>query len=130
MQARIRTVGWPMSLLLLLVGCAAGGPAVPAVAPAAVAGTSGAGTAPLPPTERLRVAWVSATSGYLPLHAARELGLFQKRGLEVELVFTSGPQSVQALLARELDVAYADGAAIVRAALAGGDTLMLGATST
>src|SRR5688572_2298471 len=140
MRVGLRMVGRQMSCLLVVLALAACAPTAPpssqqsasaaAPPPAAAAGVLASSPALAPPATRLRVAWVSATAGYLPLHAARELGFFQKRGLDVELVFTSGPQSVQAVLARELDVSYADGGAIVRANLAGGDTIMLGATST
>jgi ABC-type nitrate/sulfonate/bicarbonate transport system substrate-binding protein len=54
------------------------------------------------------------------------MGLFRERGLDAELVYTSGAQAVQALLAHEVDVAFTDGAAVARAALAGGDTVSIG----
>jgi ABC-type nitrate/sulfonate/bicarbonate transport system substrate-binding protein len=111
----------------------AGGGAAPAPASAsasAPAPASASASAPAPaPTEHLRVAWVSASGGYLPLWLAHDAGLFQQRGLTVEPIFTSGPQAVQSLLAREVDIAYTDGAALVRAALAGGDTVILGSTT-
>jgi NitT/TauT family transport system substrate-binding protein/sulfonate transport system substrate-binding protein len=47
----------------------------------------------------------------------------------VDLVFTTGPQAVQSLLAREVDVAYVDAAQLVRAGIAGADTVMLAATT-
>ncbi len=112
-------------------GAATGGgqPAAPSgAAPASGSATTSAATA-APPAERLRVAWVSPSGGYLPLWAAQDAGLFRERGLEAELTFTSGAQAVQALLAGEVDVAYTDGSAVVRAGLAGGDTVILGSTT-
>jgi NitT/TauT family transport system substrate-binding protein len=100
-------------------GASAAAPASGAQAPATAAA----------PTERLRVAWVSPSGGYLPLWAAQDEGFFRQRGLEADLTFTSGPQAVQALLAGEVDVAYTDGAAVVRAGLSGGDTVILGSTT-
>jgi ABC-type nitrate/sulfonate/bicarbonate transport system substrate-binding protein len=121
--------GWKTGLLLLVVGsfaCAPpSGPRQAAPAPAGPATEA----APEAAVGLLRVAWVSASGGYLPLWVAQDTGLFQKRGLTVEPIFTSGPQAVQALLANEVDVAYTDGAALIRAALAGGDTVILGSTT-
>jgi NitT/TauT family transport system substrate-binding protein len=103
---------------------ASGGPSASAPASGAQAPNTTAA-----PTERLKVAWVSPSGGYLPLWAAQDEGFFRQRGLEAELIFTSGPQAVQALLAGEVDVAYTDGAAVVRAGLSGGDTVILGSTT-
>src|SRR5262249_39712786 len=117
-------------VLLTAVGCrpptaaSGGAPEAPAAAAPAAAGSIPA-AAPAP-TERLRVAWVSAAGGYLSLWVAQDMGLFLQRGLEAELVYTSGAQAVQALLAREIDVAFTDGAAMVRSGLAGGDTVSVG----
>jgi ABC-type nitrate/sulfonate/bicarbonate transport system substrate-binding protein len=128
-----------LALAAALVSCqpAAAPAAGPAPAPAAAPVTSAElAAAPAPPSaaatapaERLKVAWVSVSAGYLPLWAAQELGMFEKRGLAAELVFTSGPGAVQSLLAREVDIAYTDGSAIVRAALASGDVVLLGSSS-
>jgi ABC-type nitrate/sulfonate/bicarbonate transport system substrate-binding protein len=120
-----------LSLVLLAgVGCRSPAPAAgsaPGNPEASSAPVSGGAPAAAPaPTERLRVAWVSAAGGYLSLWVAQDMGLFRQRGLEAELVYTSGAQAVQALLAREVDVAFTDGAAVVRSALAGGDTVSVG----
>jgi NitT/TauT family transport system substrate-binding protein len=107
---------------------AAPGGAAPAGGEQAASGAQASTAAPAP-AERLRVAWVSPSGGYLPLWAAQDAGIFRERGLEAELTFTSGAQAVQALLAGEVDVAYTDGSAVVRAGLAGGDTVILGSTT-
>jgi ABC-type nitrate/sulfonate/bicarbonate transport system substrate-binding protein len=107
---------------------AAASPAGAAAAPAPAGGSAPGAAAPAA-GERLRVAWVSPSGGYLPLWAAQDAGLFRQRGLDAELTFTSGAQAVQALVAGEVDVAYTDGSAVVRAGLAGGDTVILGATT-
>jgi ABC-type nitrate/sulfonate/bicarbonate transport system substrate-binding protein len=149
MTAGARRVGSRLGLLalMLVVACgpsagaggagAGGGARGGQVTTAANAETSAsapasgaqAAAAPAAPVERLRVAWVSPSGGYLPLWVAQDVGLFRQRGLDAELTFTSGAQAVQALLAGEVDVAYTDGAAVVRANLAGGDTIMLGSTT-
>jgi NitT/TauT family transport system substrate-binding protein len=142
MSARFRTSAAAVGLAVTvawLIACqpaaapAAGQQAAPAAAPSgsvsgAAAPASASAPAP-PPAERLKVAWVSVSGGYLPLWAAIEKGHFEKRGLTVEPYFTSGPQAVTSLLAREVDVAYTDGSAVVRAGLEGGQTVMLGSTT-
>jgi ABC-type nitrate/sulfonate/bicarbonate transport system substrate-binding protein len=72
---------------------------------------------------------VSVGGGFLPLHAAAQQGMFDKHGVNVDLVFTTGPQAVQSLIAREVDVAYVDLAQLVRVGLAGADAVMLAATT-
>lgn len=128
--------GWqrlaPALALVALTALLSCQTAAPTPAPASSAAPASAPAASAPAVEsvgHLRVAWVAASAGYLPLWAAQELGLFEQRGLTTELVFTSGPGAVQSLLARELEVAFTDGSAIVQAGLAGGDTVMLGATT-
>jgi NitT/TauT family transport system substrate-binding protein len=143
---RLRAGTWLVLVALAAVlGCGSGGQSggadpKPNARPAS-ANPSGATAAPGPASgstpgaaapaaaERLRVAWVSPSGGYLPLWVAQDAGLFRQRGLDAELTFTSGAQAVQALVAGEVDVAYTDGAAVVRAGLAGGDTVILGATT-
>jgi NitT/TauT family transport system substrate-binding protein len=130
------------ALLLLFVACAPGGSSPGPAGPGAGAGasaerpaateaaaSSAAADAPgsivLAPPEHLRVAYVALSGGYLPLWTALDAGLFQQRGLDVEFAYTGGAQAVQALLAREQDVAVTDGSAVVRAGLASGETVIL-----
>src|SRR5262249_32450300 len=128
------------ALLLLAIACApsatkagpatgaGGGAAAERPAPSEGAANSAAGapgSVALAPPERLRVAYVALSGGYLPLWTAQDAGLFQQRGLNVEFNYTGGAQAVQALLAREQDVAVTDGSAVVRAGLASGETVIL-----
>jgi len=141
---RTRIIAWRAVGLCLLAALAACAPAAvmappgPGAAPAAASAPSApaassasapSGPAALAPPERFRVSWSSRGGGYLPLNAALERGLFTQRGLEVETHFMSGAQAVPALIARDLDATYADGTALVRANLAGGDTVMLAPTT-
>jgi len=126
-------------LVLVLVGlgaCAAAQPSVatspsaaPAPGPAGASASAGAPAVPVPALGQLRMSWSSPTSGPLPLHAALQQGFFEQRGLVVEPVFVAGAQAIAALTAREIDVSYADGTALVRAALAGSDVVMLASTN-
>src|SRR5262245_45531792 len=82
-----------------LLGCQ---PAAPAPVPAPAPGGTAASAPAAESVGHVRVGWVAASAGYLPLWVAQDLGMFEKRGLTAELVFTSGPGAVQSLLAREL----------------------------
>src|ERR671939_672066 len=104
MRAGPRASANIMALLVMLaalIGCQSAAP----VSPPAPVEQSASGAAPAA-VGHLRVAWVAASAGYLPLWVAQDRGLFEKRGLTTELVFTSGPGAVQSLLARELEIAY------------------------
>ena len=130
--------GLVLAVAWLLAACAPTAPAGEVVPPAAPVGqptaqseasTSASAPAAVPARrEHLRVAYVSVSGSYLPLYVAHDTGLFEQQGLDVELAFMNGVQAVQALLAREVDVSLTDGAATVRAALGGGDTVILGAS--
>jgi len=130
-----RAIGVGLTLVLLVGAGACAGPAAPPASQAAAAsqpaasaaGAAAPGAAPAAP-QHLKVSWSGPGSGYLPLFAAQERGFFTARNLTVEPVLTGGAQAVSALLANELDVAYPDGAALVRAALAGGDIVLLATT--
>src|SRR3954467_13376199 len=136
----MRWIAWVLlSIAVVFAACAPAAPAREAPPPAGAASQANAppGTTAAEDTasvaaparrEHLRVAYVSVSGSYLPLYVAHDTGLFEQQGLDVELAFMNGVQAVQALLAREGDVSLADGAATVRAALGGGDTVILGAS--
>ena len=69
----------------------------------------------------------SATSGpHAVLWVGREAGLFEKQGLRVDVAFIrSGTTMSQALLAGELAVAQTGGPAVIQAAVAGADFVLL-----
>ncbi len=95
-------------------------PAAPASGPAAVPGSPPSDPsdplAPLPPlAQKLTVSYASVTTNYAPAYVAAESGLFAKHGLDVDLTLvSSGPTSIQSLVAGELQFAVA--AAVVPAA--------------
>src|SRR5688572_28819795 len=57
--------------------------------------------AQIPEKVRLGISDVSFT--FLPHLVAKDTGIFQKRGLQVEVIFIGGPVSTAALAAGELD---------------------------
>jgi NitT/TauT family transport system substrate-binding protein len=67
-------------------------------------------------------------SNQLPMYVAKDLGLFEKYGLNVELiVITGGARGLQALFGGSTQSANMAGMAPVRAVLSGGDIVIVGA---
>jgi NitT/TauT family transport system substrate-binding protein len=74
--------------------------------------------------QKLRVAYAAITAAFSIPWIAKEAGLFQRHGLDVELVYiASGPRAVQTLIGGGIDVAAFGGAAAIDAKLAGADTV-------
>jgi ABC-type nitrate/sulfonate/bicarbonate transport system substrate-binding protein len=128
---------WTLALCgVLLAACApAAQPAsAPPGAPSASSGASSplgpsapaapaAPTAP-PPTRKVTVANTSLSLA-IALFVARDKGMFQRHGLEVEVPLIAGVRSVQALVAREVEYALISGRTTTDAVLAGADLVML-----
>lgn len=120
--------------VILLAGCTAGGgpPAggvAAAVTPAgAAAPTTGApASTSVPALQKLRVAMSFISAESLPIWVAQEQRLFEKYGLDAEIVTLQGGGQVAAAMASgEVPIAYGTGAAIVEFALGGGDQVIVG----
>jgi NitT/TauT family transport system substrate-binding protein len=81
---------------------------------------SSAGEAP----QKLRVAYAAVTAAFSIPWIAKEAGIFQRHGLDVELVYiAAGSRAVQTLVGGSIDVAAIGGPAGVDAKLAGADTV-------
>jgi ABC-type nitrate/sulfonate/bicarbonate transport system substrate-binding protein len=74
---------------------------------------------------RLGLSSISATSG--SIWVAEEKGLFKKHGANVEVIFIGGGASrvVSALLAGEIQFSVGGGDAVIRAAMRGGDSVLV-----
>jgi NitT/TauT family transport system substrate-binding protein len=87
-------------------------------------GTSPAHAADAP--QRLRVAYAAITAAFSIPWVAKEAGIFQRHGLDVELVYiAAGSRAVQTLVGGSIDVAAIGGPAGVDARLAGADTVYI-----
>src|SRR4249920_960084 len=74
--------------------------------------------------QKLRVAYAAITAAFALPWVAKEAGIFQRHGLDVELVYiASGSRAVQTLVGGSIDVAAIGGPAGVDARLAGADTI-------
>src|SRR5688572_24057868 len=76
------------------------------------------------PLQKLRVAYAAITAAFTIPWIAKEAGIFQRHGLDVELVYiAAGSRAVQTLVGGSIDVAAIGGPAGVDARLAGADTV-------
>src|SRR5437867_8215391 len=74
--------------------------------------------------QKLRVAYAAITAAFSIPWIAREAGIFQRHGLDVELVYiAAGSRAVQTLVGGSIDIAAIGGPAGVDAKLAGADTV-------
>ena len=81
---------------------------------------------------KLNAGYSAISEEQLPAWLAKEAGIFQKNGLDVQLIyFTGGTTAVQALVSGEVPISQVAGPAVVNSALAGSDILIVagGATS-
>ncbi len=77
--------------------------------------------------EKLRVAYTAFAGTFTILWVGHEAGLYQKNGVELELLYIgSSTRAVQALLGGDIDIVYSAAAAVVDANLAGADLVMVG----
>jgi NitT/TauT family transport system substrate-binding protein len=76
--------------------------------------------------QKLRVAYAAITAAFSLPWVAKEAGIFQRHGLDVELVYiAAGSRAVQTLVGGGIDVAAIGGPAGVDARLAGADTIYI-----
>jgi NitT/TauT family transport system substrate-binding protein len=74
--------------------------------------------------QKLRVAYAAITAAFSVPWIAKEAGIYQRHGLDVELVYiAAGSRAVQTLVGGSIDVAAIGGPAGVDAKLAGADTV-------
>src|SRR5215467_13584796 len=81
---------------------------------------------------KLNVGYSAVSEEQLPAWIAKESGIFEKNGLDVQLIyFTGGTTTVQALVSGEVPISQVAGPAVVNSALAGSDIVITagGATS-
>ncbi|MGH7874410.1 MAG: ABC transporter substrate-binding protein [Candidatus Binatia bacterium] len=75
---------------------------------------------------KLKVAYPTTVGSMAVLWVTKEARLFEKHGLEVELIYVAGSSKVvQAMLAKEIPIAEIAIPAVIQANLAGADLLML-----
>src|SRR5262245_61742895 len=81
---------------------------------------------------KVKVGYSAISEVDLPAWMAKETGIFEKNGLDVQLIyFTGGTTAVLALVSGEVPICQVAGPAILNSALGGADIVMVagGATS-
>jgi ABC-type nitrate/sulfonate/bicarbonate transport system substrate-binding protein len=76
--------------------------------------------------KKIRLAFSALAYANPPFWIAHDLNLFEKYGLESELVYVGGSRPVQAMLGGSIDVSQVGGAAAVSAAAQGAEIAILG----
>lgn len=76
--------------------------------------------------KKTRLAFSALAYANPPFWIAHELKLFEKYGLETELVYVNGSRPIQAMLGGSIDVSQVGGAAAVAAIAQGAELAMLG----
>jgi NitT/TauT family transport system substrate-binding protein len=80
---------------------------------------------------KLRVGYSAISEVDMPAWVAKETKLFEKNGLDVQLVyFTGGTTAVLALVSGEVPICQVAGPAVVNSALAGSDIVMIAGGAT
>jgi len=89
----------------------------------------GAYAAESPPLRKVRMAFTSLSSSMCPPWIAREAGIFNKHGLDVEVIATpTGVEGMNALIAGEVQFLQISGGTTASAALGGADVMVVGTT--
>ena len=122
-------VGPVLLLALLALACTpAPPPSVAAGVPAPARGAAPGHEAP--PLRKLQISYATEASVSAPLWVARDHGLFEKHGLDVDLSFVrGGATNMQAMIAGSVDLAFSGASATVTSHLAGADVRFLATTS-
>jgi len=82
---------------------------------------------------RIGVGYSAISGDALPAWVAKDAGIFEKNGLDVQLVFfTGGTTAVMALVSADTPITQLAGAAVVNSVIAGSDAALIagGVTST
>jgi ABC-type nitrate/sulfonate/bicarbonate transport system substrate-binding protein len=83
-------------------------------------------TADAAQARKIRLAFSALAYANPPFWIAHDLKLFEKYGLESEIVYVGGARPIQAMLGGSIDVSQVGGAAAVSAAAQGAEVAMLG----
>ncbi|HLH25259.1 MAG TPA: ABC transporter substrate-binding protein [Chloroflexota bacterium] len=115
-------------LSLALAACQQAAQSAPA--PSAAAGDAAAPAAPAapapPPRKHVDLGYVAPSETFAIPWIAKEAGLFDKYGLDVDLHLVPGtPRLTQSLIAGDFDYANVGAPAVIRARALNGDTLIL-----
>jgi NitT/TauT family transport system substrate-binding protein len=83
------------------------------------------GVVPARAAEKLRISHCYIGGAIMPLWVTQEAGLFQREGLDVELISIQGQPAVAALISGEVDLLYCIPHAVISAAAGGADLVFI-----
>ena len=78
------------------------------------------------PPKKVRAAFTAFAYANPPFWIAKDLRIFEKYGLDMELIYVGGARNIQALIGGSIDVSQASGASVVSAAAQGAEVVILG----
>ena len=78
------------------------------------------------PLKKVRASYAALAYANPPFWIAKDLGIFEKYGLDVDLSFVSGGKGINAMIGGSIDVAQVGGTATIPAATEGADVVILG----
>jgi ABC-type nitrate/sulfonate/bicarbonate transport system substrate-binding protein len=88
------------------------------------------GKLPAATFKKVRGAFSAFAYANPPFWIAKDLRLFEKYGLDVELVYVGGARPIQAMIGGSIDVSQVGGASMVSAAAQGAEVVILGTVFT
>lgn len=122
-RSRLGLVAGFVSLALLAVACGDDGDgAATTTVPQGATATSAPATAAGP--TKLRVAFVAATTT-LPLHVAKQTGIFERNNLDVTLEQATNISDIIPTLGRQFDISLGTATDLIRAGAAGIDVVQI-----
>ena len=75
---------------------------------------------------RINIGYSAISGNALPIWIAKDAGIFEKNGLDVQLIyFTGGTTAVMALISGDTPFAYLAGPAVINSVLAGSDAILI-----
>src|SRR5678815_424930 len=77
------------------------------------------------PLKKLRVGYPSHSASMYPIYVTKEAKLFEKYGLDGELIYVQGVQMVQVHVAGQLDVTTTLGLVTLQSSVSGADLILL-----
>ena len=77
------------------------------------------------PLTKIRVGYPSPSASMYPLFVTKEAGLFEKHGLDADLVYVQGVQMVQVHTAGQLDFTTTSGIVTLQSSVGGSDLILL-----
>ena len=114
-------------LLAALAACASSGAAPTGGSASSAAGAAPAAPPPAPTPERLKMSYAALAAHFSPGWVAREAGIFEKYGIDAELLHLPSRQASAALVSGDVDYGFFSGRTVVELRTQGADVVAVAA---